>query len=255
MIAKVTPRIHVLLFSFLISQISFAGNSPGNIGFLSSESRDLAITHTLSHDLVASGDALILVFSLSNHDPQAAQDIQIQLDLPKEAFIESFRPERGEFLKSESLWKIQHLAGGNEVSLQLSLLNTSQADLAFSASIAMANPQSDPITQNNVTQGVIPVQEEDCTVVYNDFVTVDGASPFLYINCVEQYPNNELSIYDRLGNLVFEQKGYDNTWGGKRHPKFTKYGWDDLPAGTYYYVLSFPMAERADKSGLIHIRD
>lgn len=252
---SVTPRIQLLLLSLLLVQISFARNFPADTPVYEEESRDLAITHTLSHDLVSSGEALLLIFSLSNQDQHASQDIQIQLDLPEAVFIESYTPEHGEFFENEGIWKIQHLAGGKSVSLHLNLLNTSKVDLDFSASIHMANPKSDPITQNNVTQGVIKAQEEDCVVVYNDFSADDNESPYLYIDCVKQYPNNVLYIYDRWGNLVFEQEGYDNSWNGKRHPRYTKFGWDDLPKGTYYYVLSFPKAERADSSGWIYLSD
>ena len=253
--ATITPRTQLLLFFLFVIQITFARVHPLLLEHENANSRDLGLTHTLSHDMVANGDALILIFSLLNHDQEAAQDIQIQLDLPESIFIESFTPERGEFFESEGIWKIQHLAGGNDVSLQLSLLNTSAVDLAFSAEIEMAEPKADPIQQNNVTQGVIRVQEEDCLVVYNDFSNDSEGSSFLYIDCVEQYPNNVLYIYDRWGNLVFEQEGYDNSWDGKRHPRYTKYGWDELPSGTYYYVLSFPMAERSDKSGWIYLTD
>lgn len=255
MIATVTPRTRLLLLFLFLVQITFARIHPFSPELENSDSRDLGITHTLSHDMVANGDALILIFSLLNHDQGAAQDIEIKLDLPEAVFIESFTPERGEFFEREGIWKIQHLAGGNDVSLQLSILNTSQVDLSFSAAIKMAKPQIDPVLQNNVTEGIIQVQEEDCLVVYNDFSQDSEESGFLYIDCVEAYPNNVLYIYDRWGNLVFEQERYDNSWNGKRHPRFTKYGWDDLPSGTYYYVLNFPNAERADKSGWIYLSE
>lgn len=40
------------------------------------------------------------------------------------------------------------------------------------------------------------------------------------------FPTNTLSVWNRWGILVYEQENYQNNWDG-----------DDLPDGTYYYVL------------------
>ena len=244
-----------IILSLFFIQISFAGIRPVLPDIEIVESRDLGITHTLSHDIVAAGDELVLVFSLLNHDQLAAHDIEIRLDLPKAMSIECFSPERGEFIAGEGIWKIHHLAGGSDVSLELMLLNSSQVDLSFSASIEKAVPYTDPIRQNNVTQGVIRVEDEDCLIFYNDYSNCSQGSSYLYIDCVKEYPNNVLYIYDRWGHLVFEQERYDNSWNGKRHPRYTQYGWDELPTGTYYYVLNFPKGERTDQSGCIYLSD
>ena len=253
--ATVSTRLSLFLFFLLLLQASFARIQPKQFECETDGLLDLGITHTLSHDVVSTGDALILIIYLLNHDQQAAQDIQILLDLPEAAYIESFSPERGNFVRSKGIWSVQHLAGAEGVSLQLSLLNMSQVDLTFSASIEMAIPKADPIEQNNVTQGIIRVRDKDCMVVYNDFTLSDRDSSFLYIDCVKEFPNNVLNIYDRWGNLVFEQERYDNTWNGRRHPRYTKFGWDELPKGTYYYILSFPQAERTDQTGWIYLSE
>jgi len=255
MIASFIPRKRLFLLSLLLLYLCVFHIQPVQAGILTTEGRDLVMSHTISHDRVAVGDAVNLIFSLSNHDPHAARDIQILVDLPEGAFIASFSSERGELLENEGVWIINELEGGHDVSLQFSLLNASHVDLAFSASIQSARPLLDPVQENNVTQGVIRVQEEDCTVVYNDFSGDSNDSSYLYIDCIKEYPNNVLYIYDRWGNLVFEQERYDNTWNGNRHPRYTKYGWDKLPTGTYYYVLNFPEADRDDKSGWIYLSE
>ncbi len=60
----------------------------------------------------------------------------------------------------------------------------------------------------------------------------DGINETLVIKGIADYPNNTLTIFNRWGNQVFQQKGYDNTWEGY---------WDDentyLPSGTYFYVF------------------
>lgn len=45
-----------------------------------------------------------------------------------------------------------------------------------------------------------------------------------------QFPNNELVIYTRWGDIIFQKKGYDNDWKGD-------YNGSTLPDGTYYFTL------------------
>lgn len=54
----------------------------------------------------------------------------------------------------------------------------------------------------------------------------DGINDTFEIRGLNQYQDNELSIFNRWGNEVFRQKGYQNTWTG-----------EGLNEGTYYYVL------------------
>jgi gliding motility-associated-like protein len=45
------------------------------------------------------------------------------------------------------------------------------------------------------------------------------------------YPNNEVLIFNRWGNKVYEAKPYQNEWQGQNLKG------EDLPDGTYYYIL------------------
>lgn len=58
----------------------------------------------------------------------------------------------------------------------------------------------------------------------------DGTNDTFTIEGIENYPNNELTVWNRWGNLIFKVKGYKNQWGGT---------WEesDLPDGTYFYIL------------------
>ncbi len=58
----------------------------------------------------------------------------------------------------------------------------------------------------------------------------DGINEKFVIKNIDQYPNNKLQIYDRLGKLVYEQNNYANNWDGTITGKV-------LAKDTYYYVL------------------
>jgi gliding motility-associated-like protein len=66
----------------------------------------------------------------------------------------------------------------------------------------------------------------------------DDLNDFLYIEGIEYYPDNVLSIYDRYNNLIFETPGYNNdniTWVGQANKGISK---KDLPGDTYFYILN-----------------
>ena len=49
---------------------------------------------------------------------------------------------------------------------------------------------------------------------------------------IDQYPNNEVRVFNRWGHLVFERQGYTNAqgWDGRWNGR-------DLPDGTYFYMI------------------
>ncbi len=66
---------------------------------------------------------------------------------------------------------------------------------------------------------------------YNGFSpNGDGLNDLFTIEGINQYPNNELAIFNRWGTEVFRMNGYKNAWDGT---------WNNqqLPDGTYFYVL------------------
>ncbi len=63
----------------------------------------------------------------------------------------------------------------------------------------------------------------------------DGVNDTFFIPGIEDFPGNEIYIYNRWGGEVFSMKNYDNSWDGRASN--TAIGSDELPQGTYYYVV------------------
>ncbi|MCB9232852.1 MAG: tandem-95 repeat protein, partial [Bacteroidia bacterium] len=59
----------------------------------------------------------------------------------------------------------------------------------------------------------------------------DNQNDLWVIQNIGCYPNNQLWVYNRWGNLVYTAAPYNNTWDG------TDNNGNPLPDGTYYYVL------------------
>lgn len=69
----------------------------------------------------------------------------------------------------------------------------------------------------------------------------DGVNDYFYVGNIEKYPENVLEIYNRYGQKIFSQTPYQNLWDGK-------YLNQELPAGTYFYILD----TKSDKGGKYH---
>ena len=70
----------------------------------------------------------------------------------------------------------------------------------------------------------------------------DGSNDTFIIENIGCYPNNSLEIYNRWGVLVFETQGYDNvnnTFKGISNGRVNVKQSDELPAGTYFYILKY----------------
>lgn len=68
--------------------------------------------------------------------------------------------------------------------------------------------------------------------VYNSFTpNGDGINDTWTIEGIETYTSSTIRVFNRWGNVVFEEfGGYDKPWDGTRNS-------NELPVGTYYYVI------------------
>ncbi len=70
--------------------------------------------------------------------------------------------------------------------------------------------------------------------------TADNKNDFFLIQCIENFPQNHVEIFNRAGTKVYEANGYDNLdvlFDGKSNRGVSIMG-TNLPAGTYFYVIS-----------------
>jgi gliding motility-associated-like protein len=68
----------------------------------------------------------------------------------------------------------------------------------------------------------------------------DGRNDYLVIPGVMRTTPNNLTVYDRVGNIVFEVKDYENNWGGESNRGNQLLAGDGLlPDGVYFYILDY----------------
>ena len=63
-----------------------------------------------------------------------------------------------------------------------------------------------------------------------------------------RFPRNELFVFNRWGVLVFQAAPYENDWGG------TNFQGNELPEGTYYYLLRLGNNYNSNVQGSVTIR-
>ena len=63
----------------------------------------------------------------------------------------------------------------------------------------------------------------------------DGFNDYFIIERIEDFPANQLSVFDRSGTVHYSVKAYNNDWDGTANTGPFK--GQKIPAGTYYYQL------------------
>ncbi len=87
---------------------------------------------------------------------------------------------------------------------------------------------------------VLPDGSNGCLTIYTGISpNNDGLNDDWVIEGIEKYPLNKVYIYDRWGNIVFEQANYNNSprkiWKGISNKSTFKA--EELPNGTYFYEI------------------
>ena len=117
-------------------------------------------------------------------------------------------------------------------------------------------------TLSNLTSGdylLIVTDANDCTAEFafavgqncelrvEDVISPngDGENDNWVVIGIDQFPENEVAIFNRWGQEVWTKKGYNNEWTG------TNEDGDLLPVGAYYFVLKLNDVDKQILSGSI----
>jgi gliding motility-associated-like protein len=98
--------------------------------------------------------------------------------------------------------------------------------------ITATGAQADNYTIN-YESGVLTVSAVPTLVVVPNTFTPngDGINDVWDIPALSAYPENRVTIYNRMGGAVFQSNGYSVSWDGRSKGA-------QLPYGTYYYVIN-----------------
>jgi gliding motility-associated-like protein len=74
----------------------------------------------------------------------------------------------------------------------------------------------------------------------------DGTNDVWNIPSISDYPNVQVLIYNRWGNEVFSSTGYNEPWDGTRNG-------EELPTGSYFYIIDYNQDGKENLSGTVNI--
>ncbi|BDB56358.1 hypothetical protein SHINM13_06540 [Flavobacterium ammonificans] len=125
------------------------------------------------------------------------------------------------------------------------------------------NPMLPTDVDNNGTPDYLEFnnhsQSEDDLEIFNSMTTNgDGLNDVFVIRGIENYPDNNLYIYNRWGVEVYNVEGYgqdDKYFRGLSEGRNTISQSAELPKGTYYFILRYKNKQGVDKqrSGYLYI--
>lgn len=204
------------------------------IAFVTPQTTDIAVTKTVDNNSPNIGDQVVFTITLANQGSVAATNIGIEEQLPSGFRLITTQASAGVYDEVSGFWEIEDLDALGTANLQLTVEVLDINDYVNTASLAFVD-QLDVNTANDSDQAAV---EPSCLTIYNEFSpNGDGVNEFFKIDCISRYPNNVLQVYNRWGNIVYEQRSYNNDWDGTSNGRATVQKGDLLPVGTYYYVL------------------
>jgi len=214
---------------------------------------DLEINKTVDKQQTFFEDTIVFTVSASNNSSYDATNIGIEDVLPSGYQLVSSEANLGTYNEAIGTWEIPVIAIGETATLQMTVTVTDIEDYTNIAQLIYVD-QIDPNLDNDRAEVTPEVTQEQCLTVFNEFSpNNDGANDSFFIECIEQYPNNMLQVFNRWGNKVFEMKNYDNSWDGTSMNRATISESEKLPVGTYYYILSLGDNTSTPKSGWLYI--
>lgn len=149
------------------------------------------------------------------------------------------------------------LDGYNSAAVSYSWTPSSTLDNSF-----IYNPEATPLETTtykllivddngckNADTVVVEVLEDYSLYIHN-IITPDGngQNDVWKITNIETFESANVYIYDRWGSEVLKVEGYQNDWEGVK-------GTDQLPDGTYYYMIEFDDSDKVYKGSLTVLRN
>lgn len=181
-----------------------------------SESRAIINTEVFKYNLLVRNNGL-----------GEATNIQVKDDLPENLTFVSLDPtivgsaSYNEQTKTVS-WAIPSLANGSFVELIINVRAMRPGNVVNSATVTIN--ETDPDPSNNIS---VDTKEITGLKIPNVFTpNGDGKNETFFIERLDSYSENQLTIINRWGSTVYEKNGYLNDWTA-----------NGLVDGTYFYVL------------------
>jgi uncharacterized repeat protein (TIGR01451 family)/gliding motility-associated-like protein len=196
---------------------------------------DIEVTKVVNELEPVVGDDIVFTIEVANIGNVTATDVVISDQIPDGYSFVSFISTTGTYSDVSGEWVVGQLNPDQVEILEITVEVLGIGDYQNTAFVENATGGTDINPGNDESSASV---DPICLTIYNEFSPDgDGVNETFIIDCLERFPNNKLEVYNRWGNLVYSKRGYQNDWSGTSNGRAVVAQSNELPVGTYYYVL------------------
>src|SRR5690606_31797528 len=191
---------------------------------------DIAVDKSVDAVEAAIGTQVNFTIVVRNKGNINGENLIIREQLPDGFTYEDHHLTSGHYSSVSGLWDIVELAPKATEILKLRARVSEGHNYENIAELIQSEPD-DFTTDNNISSAVVV---PNCIHVFEIISpNNDGKNDTFVIDCIEQYPDNILKVFNKDGSLVYSKKGYDNSWRGYSNANWTLDNGEPLPADVY----------------------
>jgi gliding motility-associated-like protein/uncharacterized repeat protein (TIGR01451 family) len=193
---------------------------------------DLSVVKTVSNTTPIIGNTIVFTIVVTNNGSATATGVEVNEVLQSGYTYVSSAATAGSYNASTGVWTIGSISSGASQTLTITVNVIANGNYVNTV-VVYGNEIDGNLANNNSSVETFPT---DFNIPEGFSPNDDGTNDLFVIRGINNFPENTFVIFNRWGDKVFEAKNYQNTWGGKCS-KGLRIGGDDLPIGTYFYVL------------------
>ena len=193
---------------------------------------DLSVVKTVNNAYPLIGNTVVFTITATNLGPNNATGVIVGDTLQNGYSYVSSTATMGSYNSSTGIWTIGNLNDGASAVLTVTAKVLAAGNYVNTAVIQGSGIDTNAV--NNIS--TIVTYPTDFFIPQGFSPNGDNINDLFVIRGIEYYPLNTFTIFNRWGDEVFSAKPYQSTWDGKS-TKGVRVGGDDLPVGTYFYIL------------------
>ncbi|MES2397970.1 MAG: ice-binding family protein [Bacteroidota bacterium] len=193
---------------------------------------DLSVVKTASDMSPFIGRTIVFTIVATNGGTDNGTGVEVNDILQSGYTYVSSTSTAGIYDPSTGVWTIDSLNNGASETLTVTVTVNAEGNYVNTAIIY--GTETDLNMANNVSS-IEPIPT-DFFIPEGFSPNGDGINDVFVIRGILNFPENTFVIFNRWGNKIYETSSYKNTWDGKTTLGL-RVGGDELPIGTYFYVL------------------
>ncbi len=193
---------------------------------------DLSVVKTVDNATPTVGQQVVFTIVVTNNGSFDATGVVVEDLLQSGYTLISSSTSTGTYSAVTGIWTIGSLNNGDSESMTITATVNVSGSYVNTATVS-GNEEDPNISNNTSTVETIPT---DFFIPEGFSPNADGVNDVFFIRGIDRFPDNTITIFNRWGNRIFDASPYTNTWDGKSTAGLSL-GADDLPVGTYFYLL------------------